>query len=121
LRQLALWVAVLAAGGIGVGYLVEGAGGLVAGAIGAGVTFFFCGTTAAVMAVTMRRPVSTQSAWLVVSWVVKTIALLGVFIVVDRYDWIDRPVLAVTVLVGVIGSLILDSRLVLRARISPGD
>jgi hypothetical protein len=55
------------------------------------------------------------------SWIVKMLLLLAVFVAVDGWDALHRPVLGVCVLVGVLGSLVLDTRLVLRARPSPGD
>jgi hypothetical protein len=121
LRQLIAWVVVLLVLGMGVGFLVQGTPGLLGGTIGAGVTLVFCGTTAGVMGATMHRPVATQSALLVVSWIAKMIVLLAVFIAVDAVDSVSRPVLGVTVLVGVVGSLVLDIRLVLRSRVSPGE
>jgi hypothetical protein len=118
--QLAAWSGIVLVLGVGVGWLTADGPGAAAGAVGAAVTLFFCGATAVVMAATMHRPVTTQSAVLVVSWIVKTLVLLGVFVWVDQTQGLNRQVLAITILVGLLGSLALDIRLVLRARIPPG-
>jgi hypothetical protein len=81
----------------------------------------FSGSTVAVMAATMNRPVAVQSAWLVGTWIIKTLMLLAVLVVVDASSGVNRTVLGVGILVGVIGCLVLDTRLVLKARISPGE
>jgi hypothetical protein len=106
---------------MGVGAAVAGGRGVLAGAIAAGVAGLFSGSTVAVMAATMSRTVATQSAWLVFVWIVKMLALLGVLVAVDSASGVDRQVLGVSILVGVLGCLALDARLVLRARVSPGD
>ncbi|MDR1151880.1 MAG: hypothetical protein LBK72_05290 [Bifidobacteriaceae bacterium] len=116
-----VWTAVVLVGGMGAGVVVAGAPGLLAGAIAASVVGFFSGSTVAVMAATMSRPVATQSAWLVSVWIVKMLVLLGVFVAIDAASGIDRRVLGVSILIGVLGCLVLDVRLVLRARMSPGD
>ncbi|MDR3202238.1 MAG: hypothetical protein LBT54_03800 [Bifidobacteriaceae bacterium] len=118
LGLLALGVAV--ASGI-VGYALAGRSGLWGALIGAGLTGAFCGSTAVVMAATAKRPMAATSAGVVIAWVGKMVLLVGAMLALDGRDFFDRTVLGVTVVVGVVGSLALDARVVLKARIAPGD
>jgi hypothetical protein len=118
---MATLTGIVAVVAMGAGYALFGPPGLWGGLSGGAVTFAFCGTTVAVMGATMRRSVPVQSAWIVGSWIAKTFLVLAAFLVLEGVNGVDRTVLGATVLVGVLGSLALDARLVLRARQTTGD
>ena len=118
-RDLSLFLAGLAAVAGGIGMALKGTPGLWGALVGAAVTLLFCGTTAAVMAITASKPITTQSVWIVVSWVLKTIVLLAAMALISHADFADRMTTGITILVGVVGSLVLDTRVVLKARDTP--
>jgi hypothetical protein len=109
----------LAVVGSVVGYLLLGIKGLWGALVGAGVVGAMFASSALVMH--LSRDGLTQARNLLISWFVKILALLGILLALDRATFIDRPVFGVTVLVGVIGSLALEGRVVWRARIPPGE
>ncbi|MDR2114658.1 MAG: hypothetical protein LBO75_05205 [Bifidobacteriaceae bacterium] len=116
---LALMALALAVVGSVVGYLLLGIKGLWGALVGAGVVGAMFASSALVMH--LSRDGLTQARNLLISWFVKILALLGILLALDRATFIDRPVFGVTVLVGVIGSLALEGRVVWRARIPPGE
>jgi hypothetical protein len=113
-------VAVAVVGGV-VGYVARGTAGLWGALLGAAITWFFCGTTAAVSAWAQHRPIAYMSGGIVVSWVLKMLVALVVLGTVGQMAFLNKYALGITVLVGVLGALTLDVRVVLRARITTGD
>jgi heme/copper-type cytochrome/quinol oxidase subunit 4 len=121
LRLLGIFVAALAVGAAVVGYLVSGRPGLIGGLLGAGIVGLFFGTSALMMHLGRKGGPDAQARNLLVSWFIKLIVLLGLLLVLNGATFVSRVVLGVTILVGVVGSLALETRLVLAARIAPGD
>jgi hypothetical protein len=121
MRWLGLFVLALAIGGGVVGFLVSGWPGLWGGLIGAAIVGLFFGTSALAMHLGRKGGPDAQVRNLMLTWFIKLIVLLGLLFAISGATFISKPVLGVTILVGVAGSLALESRIVLSARIAPGD
>ncbi|MDR0504916.1 MAG: hypothetical protein LBG70_03785, partial [Bifidobacteriaceae bacterium] len=117
--QLALWCLSVMAVFTGLGAWLVGRGGLLAALSGAAVTLLVCGSTALVMWLTWHKTLAVQSAWLVGVWVVKMLILIVAFALLGGQDFINKRWFGLTVLIGLLGALALDARLVLRARQAP--
>jgi hypothetical protein len=125
---LAIGLAVV--GGV-VGYLVAGTPGLLGGLIGAVASVVFLGLTAASVLVAIRvshgQMISGSFFGIVMgTFLVKFILFIVVLVALKDRDWVSTPVLAVAIIVGVVGSLIIDVMNVARARVPidvrlPGD
>ncbi|MHA7134623.1 hypothetical protein [Oerskovia turbata] len=103
--------------GVGLGALLAGVAGVWGALMGVAIALVFSGTTIVAMARTARSTPTTTAAVVLGSWLVK-IVLLGIVLAVLRnYEFYDRIVFAVVLLVGVIGSALLDYRAVDRGRI----
>lgn len=100
-----------------VGYLVAGMPGLWGALIGMGIAVAFFGITVAVALKTAKMGPSTLGAWVLGSWLIKMILLLVVLAVLRGTDFYSRPMLLVALLVGTIGSLVLEARVVTSTRV----
>ncbi|GAA3337810.1 hypothetical protein GCM10017714_06370 [Curtobacterium pusillum] len=134
-RRILVWAAVLAValavvGGI-VGLLVSGTPGLVGGLLGAVLSVVFLGLTALSVLVALRvskgQMISGAFFGIVMgTWILKFILFLVVLLLLRDRAWVDFPVLAIVIIVGVVGSLVIDVVAVAKARIPigvalPGD
>lgn len=117
LRGMLVLVAVLAVVGSVVGWLVAGAAGLWAALIGVAITLVFSGTTVVSMLRTAGSSATTTGAVILGAWLAKMVVLVAVFAVLDGQDFYDRVVLVVVVVVGVLGSALLDYRAVVGGRV----
>lgn len=119
LRDMLVLVAVLAVVGVAVGAVVadDPAKGVWGALIGVAVTLVFSGTTVVSMLRTTGASVTTTGAVILGAWVAKMALLVALFAVLDGLDFYDRTVLVVVVLVGVLGSVLLDYRAVARGRV----
>ncbi|HWS59127.1 MAG TPA: hypothetical protein VN257_11350 [Actinotalea sp.] len=117
LRDMLVLVAVLAVVGSVVGWLVAGPAGLWAALIGTAITLVFSGTTVLSMLRTSRSSATTTGAVILGAWLAKMFLLVVVFAVLDGLDFYSREVLVAVVLVGVLGSALLDYRAVVRGRV----
>jgi hypothetical protein len=125
-----LAVAVAVVGGV-VGLLVDGVPGLLGGLIGAVMSCVFLGLTAASVLVGLRvakgQMISGAFFGIVMgTWLVKFILFIVILVALKNRDFVSTPVLAVAIIVGVIGSLIIDVSAVAKARVPidvplPGD
>ena len=115
--QLAGLTGLLAVVGGLVGYLVQDWAGLWGGLMGALVTGLFFATSALMMYLGRRGGPQTQIRNLVISWFAKIFILFGAFVAIEQASWLDRKSFGFTVLAGVLGSLIIEGRAVLKARI----
>ncbi|MFE4464727.1 hypothetical protein ACFRCR_06350 [Oerskovia sp. NPDC056781] len=117
LRDTLLLLGGLLVLGVGLGALLAGTAGVWGALMGVAIALVFSGTTIVAMARTARSTPTTTAAVVLGSWLVK-IVLLGIVLAVLRnYEFYDRVVFAVVLLVGVIGSALLDYRAVDRGRI----
>lgn len=118
-RDMLVLVGVLAVVGVGVGALVADppAAGVWAAVIAVAVTLVFSGSTVLAMLLTSRSSMAAASGALVGSWIVKMLVLIVVFAALRGADFYHRGVFVTVVLVGVLGSVLLDYRAVARARV----
>lgn len=117
LRDVLVFVVALTALGAAVGGLVAAAPGVWGGLLGGGVTLLVAGTTVALMLWTAALPVATSAAVALGAWVVKAAVLIVALLALQGTDAVHRGVFGVVVVVGVLGSLVLDIRAATRARV----
>jgi hypothetical protein len=118
LRDGLILVAALAVLGSLVGLLVDGLPGLWGGLIGAAIAAFFCGTTVWSMLYTVGKGATMMGAVVMGSWLAKMVVLIVVLVVLTQFDFYNRVVLFVVLLVGAVGSALLDYRAVKNGRIT---
>lgn len=117
MRDVVLLTAAVTAVGAVLGWVVAGGPGLWGGLIGGGVAMGVAVTTVAVMLATADAPVATSGAVALGAWVLKAVVLLVAFVALRSTDLVDRAVFAVVIVVGMLGSLVVDLRAVLGARV----
>jgi hypothetical protein len=117
LRDMLLLLAVLAVLGIGLGALLAGTPGVWGAAIGVGLALLFSGTTIASMLLTSHKPATTMAAVVMGAWLAKVVVLIAVLAVLRGEDFYHRGVLAAVLVVGVVGSALLDLRAVRGGRV----
>ncbi|SDQ86907.1 hypothetical protein SAMN02800687_2898 [Curtobacterium sp. UNCCL20] len=116
---LALGLAVV--GGV-VGFLVAGGPGLAGGLIGAVMSVVFCGLTAVsvLLAIRFSRGQMISGAFfgtIMGMFLVKFIVFIVVLVLLKDRDWVNTPVLAIAIIAGVIGSLVIDVAVVAKGRV----
>ena len=121
LRDMLLLLGVLTVVGVVVGYLVDGAAGVWGALIGVFVALIFSGTTVISVWRTSGSSPTTMLAVLMGAWLGKIIVVIVVLASIRHLDFYNPQVLAVVLMVGVIGSAILDARAVQRGRITYFD
>jgi len=121
LRALTALVVALAVLGAGVGALVGGVPGIWGGLLGAAVAAFFSVTTAVIMVRTADRPMHVMNAWVVGAWLAKMVVLLVVLAALKDATFFHRGVFFVVLVVAVLGSTVLETWLLQRARIPVVD
>jgi hypothetical protein len=117
LRDCLILVAGLAVLGSLVGFLVAGQPGLWGALIGTGLAAFFCATTVWSMLYTVGKGATAMGAVVMGSWIAKMVVLVAVLAVLTRFDFYDRVVLFVVLLLGAVGSAVLDYRAVKNGRV----
>jgi hypothetical protein len=113
--------AVIAVVGSVVGYLVDGGVGLVSALIGAAMAFVFLGVTAGSILIANRIAHSdflNPLFFITVlgGWLLKFAIFLVLLILLKDQPWINSIVLLLTVIVGVVGSLVVDVVVIARTR-----
>ncbi len=116
---LALAIAVV--GGI-VGFAVDGGRGLLSAVIGSAMALVFLGLTAGSILFANRFQSSPIYPTLFFSVVLghallKFVVFLAVAMVLKEQQWINLVVLFVTVIVGVVGTLVMDMIVITKARV----
>lgn len=134
-RRILLQGAVLAGalavvGGV-VGWFVAGGPGLTGGLIGAVMSVVFCGLTAVsvLLAIWFSGGQMISGAFfgtIMGTFLVKFVVFIVVLVALKDRDWVNTPVLAIAIIIGVIGSLVIDVTVIARARVPigvslPGD
>lgn len=117
LRDSMILVAGLAVLGSLVGLLVSGVPGLWGGLIGAAIAAFFCGATVWSMLYTVGKGATVMGAVVMGTWIAKMVVLVVVLVVLTQFDFYDRVVLFVVLLLGAVGSALLDYRAVKNGRV----
>jgi hypothetical protein len=108
---VALPVAVL------LGYLVAGASGAWGAAIGMGIAVGFLAITVGVALGTAGMDATALGASVLGSWLIKMILLIVVLVLLRDADFYSRPVLFISLLVGTVGTLVLEAIVVTRTQV----
>ncbi len=117
LRDLLVFLPVLAVVGSVVGYLVAGLPGVWSALMGAGVVLIFSGTTVVSMLRTTRSDAAAFAGVVLGLWLAKFAAVLVIVIALRPLDFYDKPVFGIVVIIGAVGAIALDMRAVQRARV----
>jgi hypothetical protein len=117
LRDMLVLLAGIAVLGVGVGALVAGQRGVWGALIGVGLALVFSGTTVVSMLVTARSSVQRLAVVVLGAWLGKVVVVIVVLAVIQDLDFYAKPVLAIVLLVGVVGSAVLDYRAVSRGHV----
>ncbi|PUB22885.1 hypothetical protein C8K30_112107 [Promicromonospora sp. AC04] len=117
-RDGLILVAGLAVLGSVVGYLAVGLPGVWGALIGAALAGLFCGATVLSMMLAVGRSAAGMGAVVMGGWLAKMVILVAVLAVLSRQDFYDRWVLMVVVLLGAVGSAVLDYRAVKGGRVT---
>ncbi|MFC8922781.1 hypothetical protein [Cellulosimicrobium sp. NPDC057127] len=117
LRDVLVLLGSLAVVGVAVGALVAGLPGVWGALLGVAVAVVFSATTVWAMLRTVDSTPTTTAAVVMGSWLAKMVVLIVVLVVLRGMNFYDRWVFAGVLLVGVIGSAVLDYRAVSRGRI----
>ena len=96
----------------GLGALLAGTPGVWGAVIGVGLALLFSGTTIVSMLVTSHKPATTMAAVVMGAWLGKVVVLIAVLALLRGEDFYHRGVLAAVLVVGVVGSALLDLRAV---------
>jgi len=100
-----------------VGYLVAGLPGVWGALVGAALAGVFSGATVVSMMLTVGKGAVSMGAVVMGGWLVKMVFLVAVLAVLSRQDFYDRWVLMVVVMIGAVGSAVLDYRAVKDGRV----
>ncbi len=103
--------------GVAVGALVAGLAGVWGALLGVAVALVFSATTVWAMLRTVDASPATTAAVVMGSWLAKMVLLIVALVALRGADFYDRWVFAGVLLVGVIGSAVMDYRAVNRGRI----
>lgn len=121
LKQGLLLVGAIAIVGGGLGFIFAGSNGLVSGLIGAGLALVFSSLTA--ISVRIGGALSLGGFFGVVlgGWIVKLIGFILVIAALKGASFIAGPVLFFTLVASILGTLVIDSLIVLRSRLAVGE
>jgi hypothetical protein len=100
-----------------IGYLLAGAPGAWGALIGMGLAVTFFAVTVAVALVTARMDPTRLGIWVLGSWLVKMVLLIAVLALLREADFYSRPALLLSLLLGIVGSLLLEARIVTTTRV----
>lgn len=119
LRDMLVLVAGLAVVGVALGALISEppSAGILGALIGVVLTLLFSGTTVVSMLRTTSAAPSAMMATILGAWLVKMIVLIVILSVLKDQTFYDRTVLVGVLLAGVVGSIYLDYRAVVRGRV----
>lgn len=117
LRDMLLLLAVLSVLGVGIGALVAGSAGVWGALIGVGLALVFSGTTVLSMLRTSGSTPQAMAGVVMGAWLAKVIVVIVVLAVLRGLDFYDRTVLAIVLILGVLGSALLDYRAVTNGRV----
>ena len=115
-----LVVAILAVGSL-VGFLIAGVSGVLAAIAGSLAALAFTGLTALSVLVGARFSLAGFLGAVLGGWLLKMLLFLVAFTVLNKASWLTRearPIVFFTIVIAVIGGLILDTRIVSKARLS---
>lgn len=99
------------------GALLGGAPGAWGAAIGMGMAVVFLAMTVVVALVTARMGPTRLGIWVLASWLVKMVLLIVVLALLRDAEFYSRIALFVSLLLGITGSLLLESRVIATTRV----
>ena len=117
LGQTALLTGLIASLGSLAGYFVVGMNGVVSALIGAGLAFAFGALTVVSMIVGRRLSLAGFFGVVMGGWLIKLIGFALLARSLQGAEFINGPVLFLTLVAAILGSLVIDSIAVLSARI----
>lgn len=115
-----LVLAILVLGSL-IGYFVAGISGILAALAGSFAALAFTGLTALSVLVGSKLSLPGFLGAVLGGWLLKMVLFLIAFTVLNKAEWLTRearPIVFFTIVVAVIGGLILDTRIVSKARLS---
>lgn len=121
LIQGSILIASIAIIGGFVGFLFAGTNGLISALIGAGLSFLFVSLTAISVAIGGRLPLGGFFGIVLGGWLIKLIGFVVLIGTLKNADFINGPVMFFTLVASILGTLVLDSLVVLRSRITVGS
>lgn len=104
-----------------VGYLVAGYSGVLAALVGCAAAFLFTGLTALSVLIGSKLNLAGFLGAVLGGWLVKMVLFLIGFRLLSDSSWLShssRPIVFLTVVTAVIGGLIIDTRIVSKARLT---
>ena len=124
----AMFAAALAVVGGMIGLLVAGPTGLISALIGAVMAAVFLGITAASILLASRYDIAAFFGIVMGAWLLKFVVFIVLAIVLRDQPWIQPVTLFLTLIVGIIGTLVIDVVVVSKSRLPyvsdialPGD
>lgn len=117
LGQTALLTGLIASLGSLAGYFVEGMNGVVSALIGAGLAFAFGALTVVSMLIGRKLSLAGFFGVVMGGWLIKLIGFAFLARSLQGAEFINGPVLFLTLVAAILGSLVIDSIAVLSARI----
>jgi hypothetical protein len=121
LKQGLFLVAAIAIIGGGLGLIFAGVAGLVSGLIGATLALIFSSLTAASVYFGGKLSLGGFFGVVLGGWIVKLIGFIVLIAALKGASFIAGPVLFFTLVASIFGTLVIDSRIVLKSRITVGD
>jgi hypothetical protein len=117
LGQTALLTGLIASLGSLAGFFVEGMNGVVSALIGAGLVFAFGALTVVSMIIGRKLSLAGFFGVVMGGWLIKLIGFALLARSLQGAEFINGPVLFLTLVAAILGSLVIDSIAVLSARI----
>ena len=117
LGQTALLTGLIASLGSLAGFIVEGINGVVSALMGAGLAFAFGALTVVSMMIGRRLSLAGFFGVVMGGWLIKLIGFALLARSLQGAEFINGPVLFLTLVAAILGSLVIDSIAVLSARI----
>jgi hypothetical protein len=117
LGQTALLTGLIASLGSLAGFFVEGMNGVVSALIGSGLAFVFGALTVVSMIIGRKLSLAGFFGVVMGGWLVKLIGFVLLARSLQGAEFINGPVLFLTLVAAILGSLVIDSIAVLSARI----
>jgi hypothetical protein len=117
LGQTALLTGLIASLGSLAGYFVEGMNGVVSALIGAGLAFAFGALTVVSMMIGRKLSLAGFFGVVMGGWLIKLIGFALLARSLQGAEFINGPVVFLTLVAAILGSLVIDSIAVLSARI----
>lgn len=116
-RDVVVLVLAVTVVGTVVGGVVAGGPGVWGGLVGGVIALLFGVATPVTMLRTAESPLSTAMAAVVAGWLGKTFVLLVAVVMLRDSDALNHPVFFCVVAAGLLGSVVVDGRAVLRGRV----